>query len=531
MSILTNLKKYGRFTWGLRRFLRQRISLEEAQAIVQRRIKEREANFLHLVERGIFGYPRSPYLPLLKLAGCELGDIQKMVRSRGLEETLGALRKAGVYISFEEFKGRCPIVRGGHVIPVETQDFDNPYLSYYYEAESGGTTGKGTRVAIDLDHLASLTPLIMLTHDAHGVLGAPTVIWRGILPDPTGLNNILNSARFGQVPEKWFSPVAAKDLRFSLKNRLATRSIITMGRLFGTALPHPELVRLDEAPVIAHWAAKTLKAHGVCLVRTHVSKAVRICLAAWEEGLDLTGATFMGGGEPPTPAKVRMITRSGARYVPTYFFTEAGAIGLGCARPVDGNDLHFMRGSLALISYPREIPGVGITVNAFCFTSLLPTAPKLLLNVESDDYGLIEERSCGCPLETCGFTHHLRQVRSFSKLTGEGVTLVGSEMVRILEEVLPDRFGGSPLDYQWLEEEDEKGFTRLSLLVDPKINIREERKLIETVLEALRQSNMQTDMTGALWSQAGTLRVKRREPIWTARGKLMPLHVVRASEH
>jgi hypothetical protein len=71
---------------------------------------EREINFLRLVERGIFGYGRSPYLPLLKMAGCELEDIRNMVKDRGLEDTLRALREARVYVTFEEFKGRDPIV-------------------------------------------------------------------------------------------------------------------------------------------------------------------------------------------------------------------------------------------------------------------------------------------------------------------------------------------------------------------------------------------------------------------------------------
>ena len=63
-------------------------------------------------------------------------------------------------------------------------------------------------------------------------------------------------------------------------------------------------------------------------------------------------------------------------------------------------------------------------------TSLLPATPKIMLNVQLDDYGLIEERHCGCPLESFGYTTHLRQIRSYSKLTGAGVTLIGTEMVR-----------------------------------------------------------------------------------------------------
>ena len=525
MSLLADLKMYGRFAWGLPSLLRHTISLEEAQALVQRRLAERETNFLRLVERGIFGYPKSPYLPLLKLAGCALEDMRQMVRASGLEDTLRALREVGVYVTFEEFKGRTPIVRDGQVIPVRAQDFDNPYLSHYYQSETGGSTGAGTRVNTDLDDLAAQAPYLMLTWDAHNVLSIPTALWRGILPDGSGLNNILRAVRFGQVPQKWFSHIAARDWRYPLRYRLATYGTVVMGRLCGVPIPWPETVSLDQAHVVARWAAETLQTHGACLILTQVSRALRVCLAAQEAGWDLTGATFTVGGEPPTPAKIQAITRTGARCFPTYTFAEAGRLGMGCGRPVDDNDLHFLKDAFALIQYPRQVPGSDYTVPAFHFTSLLPTASKLMLNVETDDYGVVETRACGCPLETYGFTEHLRHIRSFQKLTGEGVTLVGSDMVHILEAVLPARFGGSPLDYQLLEEEDEQGFTRLHLIVSPKIALPDETAVITVVLKALGQGSIAADAAQAIWNQARTLRVKRMEPIWTARGKLLPLHL------
>jgi hypothetical protein len=55
-------------------------------------MSERTANFLRLVERSIFGYSKSPYRPLLELAGCELGDIRNLVQTRGLE----ALKRSSV---------------------------------------------------------------------------------------------------------------------------------------------------------------------------------------------------------------------------------------------------------------------------------------------------------------------------------------------------------------------------------------------------------------------------------------------------
>jgi hypothetical protein len=529
VSIAADLKMYGRFACGLRNFLRHTINLEEARFIVQQRLMEREINFLRLITKGIYGYPRSPYLPLLKLAQVELGDIKTMVRDKGLENTLLALRGAGVYVSFEEFKGREPIVRDGKVIPVQIHDFDNPHLKQHYYRESGGTTGAGTRIPTDLDHLAAQAPDMMLAYEAHGLLGVPEVNWCSILPGP-GVDAILRRACFGQVVQKWYSPIGIGGTRPALKYWLATYTAIVLGRLLGRPLPWPETARLDQAAVVARRMAETLGKYGECLLLTLVSWAVRVCLAAREEGLDLKGAVFWGGGEPPTPAKVRTITERGASWIAGYWFMEVGAVGLGCAQPADVNDNHLLNDSVAIVQYPRRINDSEITVDAFNFTTLLPTAPKILLNVESDDYGIIEKRSCGCMLESYGFTEHVRHIRSFSKLSGEGVSLVGSEMVQILEEVLPARFGGSPLDYQLQEEEDDQGFTRLSLLVSPKVDIPDEGKVVQTILETLGRSSVAADMARSIWSQAEILRVKRKEPVWTQRGKLMSLHGKRHSK-
>jgi hypothetical protein len=244
-----------------------------------------------------------------------------------------------------------------------------------------------------------------------------------------------------------------------------------------------------------------------------------------EAGLSLEGVTFMGGGEPPTPGKVRGIRASGARWVPVYALTETGRVGVGCVNPVDGNDLHLLKDAVALIQHPRAVPGSTLHVPAFYFTSLLASAPKILINVETDDYGVITSRQCGCAFEAYGFVDHIGHVRSFRKLTGEGMTLVGSEMERILEEVLPETFGGGPLDYQLVEEEDENGFTRLTLLVSPTVSIASERAVVDAVMAALSQGTDAADIARAHWQQASTLRIMRAAPVWTGRGKLMPLHL------
>src|SRR5262245_51567575 len=109
-----HLRMYARFAFGLPRFLAERTTLEQARAVLAERLVHRGDNFLKVAERGIYGHAKSPYLPLLRRAGCELGDLRRMVREDGLEPALSALRAEGVYVSFEEWKGRAPIVRGDY---------------------------------------------------------------------------------------------------------------------------------------------------------------------------------------------------------------------------------------------------------------------------------------------------------------------------------------------------------------------------------------------------------------------------------
>ena len=45
----------------------------------------------------------------------------------------------------------------------------------------------------------------------------------------------------------------------------------------------------------------------------------------------------------------------------------------------------------------------------------------------------------------------------------------------------------------------------------------------DAVLETLRQGTAAADIARAIWTQANTLRIRRAEPVWTARGKFMPL--------
>jgi len=518
---------FARFITGLPRFLRQRVSFEQGRAIIQQRLREREQNFLASIQQGIFANPQSPYHAMLELAGCAYADLERSVGERGLEGTLRMLRDAGVYVTFEEFKGRQPIVRSGRTIPAGERAFDNPDFRRYLGTSTGGSTGAGRRVNIDLTHMSAWLPHRALSRRFQGITGLPAANWSNI-PPAGGLTGQLMSVALGGEPPRWFSVTdpslsAGGLLRF----KLATHAALTVARLSGARVRWPEYLPLDRAADLARWCRDRIKESGGCTVHGSVSRILRLAVAAQEAGIDLTGAVLRGGGEPPTHAKVAQITRTGAKFYSGYAYTEVGSVGTCCLNSKEPNDQHFWRDHLAMIQAPRQVPGFDIEVSAFCFTTLLRTAPKLLLNVESDDYGIVDTTPCGCPWEELGLPEHIREIRSFRKLTGEGVTLIGSDMERILEEVLPGKFGGSMLDYQLVEEEDERGFTRLTLLVAPGVTLPDEQAAVEMVLQGLLGIGVVGDTSRNIWRQAGTVRVRREPPRLTSRGKLMPLQLAR----
>ena len=522
----SRLPMYARFMWGLPRFLRKRVTLDDAHYWIREKLATRENSFLRLVQRGVYSHQASPYLFLLKEAGCEYGDLVRLVGDEGLEGALGVLYDRGVYVSFDEFKGRVPIVRGGRTFSATAEDFDNPHLRRHYESESGGSTGVGTRIGVELDNIFEGSHSYVLALSAHGLLNAPCMLWTSVLPNGVGVVSILRSVLIDNIVRRWFAPVVAGDLRQPARFRFASEYIYATGRAMGLDLPRPEALPVEEAGTIARLSAEYVKRDGQCLVRAAISMSLRVALAARERGIDLTGVTFMGAGEPPSPAKVGGITASGARYVPTYTFSEGGRVGMGCANPIDGTDIHFFSHRLAVIQRPQPVPGTETIVNAFCYTSLVPTAPKLMLNMESDDFGILERRSCGCQLESAGLSHHIRQVRSARKLTGEGITLIGSDLSRIMEEVLPEKFGGSTLDFQLVEEEDGNGFTRMTLLISPDLALADDGEPVRVLLDALGKGDLRADIARSVLAAAGSIRIRREKPVPSSRGKLPPFKTV-----
>ncbi|MFC1485635.1 hypothetical protein ACFL55_01245 [Candidatus Latescibacterota bacterium] len=520
MSIRDDIKKYYRFCTGLRSFVKHTISCTESRELIRAQMERRQELLLTFLEKAVYNNPRSPHRTILKLAGYESGDLRVLIESRGIEPALRKLAEDGGFVTFEEFKGRKKVMRGGQTIDVREIDFDNPFLARYFEVESSGTGGAGTRSMIDFDFLVQEAINRALVLDIYGLTDAPCVIWFPILPGNAGIKNVLRQVKIGNPPVRWFSQVDRRRIRPSLKDRLGTGFMVHAGRLFDARIPKPEYVDVNNAETIVRCLADLLKKHTTCCVWTYVNSAIRICSAAKERHISLTGAHFFVSGEPVTRTKRDEITSTGARVIPYYAFAEGGIVAYGCANPDCPDDMHILSNRAAIITHKKEPEYYHGSVNALLVTSLIPASPKILLNTEMGDHGVIRSRRCGCGFEEVGFYDHLSQVRSFEKCTSEGMTFMVNDLIHIAENVLPAKYGGTSVNYQFSEYPGGDGVSHLNLAVSPEIGPVDVQDVIHTVLDSLKRGHPSRRMMAEIWSQAGTIRVVRMEPLPTRRGKL-----------
>jgi hypothetical protein len=516
--------KFSMLVIGLRPFLKATLTLEGSKQVLMARLRNRESAFLDLMNRGVYKNPGSPYLKLIRLAGCEFGDLASAVSKNGIEATLKELMAGGVYLSWEEFKGKKDVVRGNTSFRLKEADLDNPLLPKYYQIQSSGSRSSGTKTTFDLSHRLAMSYYRLPLIKANNIGNFPVGLWYPILPALSGLVNALYQWKAGMPAQRWFSPVEERQVQSPFRHRLAMRFMIFGTRLWGGNIPRPEYTSLDNAIKVAQWIATVIKQSGGCILCCYVSLAVKVAQAAMENHLDIRGTHFVVGGEPLTDAKRQQIEASGALITSTYVISEIGLIGCSCSQSGATDEVHFLHDSIALIQNKRQVAQTDIFVNAFIFTALLASAPKILLNVENDDYGTIENKSCDCVLGRMGYNRHLQHIRSFSKLTGVGMTILGTNIVRILEEVFPSKFGGSAADYQLLEEEDSDGQTHISLIINPAVGPIDERSVTAVLLDELRRSPHPGKLTSGIWTQAKTIRVKRMLPK-VQMGKVMTLHL------
>jgi phenylacetate-coenzyme A ligase PaaK-like adenylate-forming protein len=249
-----------------------------------------------------------------------------------------------------------------------------------------------------------------------------------------------------------------------------------------------------------------------------------VAAAAQEAGLDISDTIFFVGGEALTEAKRAAIESTGCEAFPGYSISEVSSIGAACRHMKTGNCVHMFRDGVAVISRMRHAPLSGLKVNALLFTNLLPFATRFLINAEMDDSGVIEPATCQCEYSAAGMNTQVRDIFSFGKLTGQGITLYGSDAVKILETALPRRFGGAPGDYQLVEQEGARQ-TEIVLRVSPRTGAASTADVHAFFVGELRKCYGGT-LAARLWKHSTGFSVVLEEPCTTPGGKVLPLHVL-----
>jgi len=501
--------------------VRHPLTIEASRRAVRDRLDGRRADFLSLMHAAVYARPSSPYRHLLAMAGCEYGDLERLVRADGVEGALHTIQRAGVYLTVDELKGHTDIRRGSAILPIEPADLCNPLATWELAARSGGSRGPASVVPLGIDFVRDRAADTSLVLDARGGRHWVHAIWG--VPGGAAVVRLLEFTAFGAPPVHWFSQVDPGAPGLHARYRWSSRLIRWASRLAGVPLPSPRHVPISDPRPIVDWMSGVLAAGRTPHLHTFASSAVRVCRAARAAGVDLRGARFTMASEPITSARLAAVRAAGAEATPCYASMECGPIGYGCLAPRSADDLHLLDDLHAVIAVEGAAGAAPVPVGGLLISSLRPTAPMLLLNVSLGDRAVLDGAACGCLLERIGWTRHLHTIRSFRRVTVGGMTFSDAGLIRVLEDVLPARFGGGPTDYQLLEDDTTEGEPRLSLLVHPAIGPVDEQAVADTFLAAIGGGSGAEHVMELQWRQTDWLRVERRVPLETSSGKILHL--------
>jgi len=517
------IKFYSKMAWGVRQFLHTP-PIADPEATIRRNLAQRDSNFLSLVERGVFQNPDSPYHAMFQLAGCSFEELSAEVERHGLDPTLVRLRHAGVYLTHDEFKGKTPILRAGREIPSREGAFRNPQVANALsEGISSGSRSKGTRSPRSLARLLEREAHSKIRNREFGLASRIRIELKPILPSGTGLGPGQRGLREGHPVDRWFA--VGGSIADSGHYRFVTQCLVWWSRLHGTRAPSPTYLPPNDFSAVAEYIARRRREGSPAVVHGFPSPAVRVAAAADHLGLDISGTLFLVGGEALTTAKRAAIEQTGCEVYPFYPISEVAAIGHACRGMNHGNCVHFFEDQVAAFVHRRRAPLSDAEVNALQFTSLLPSSPHVLINAEMDDAGLIGPAQCGgqCEYSRLGLTKQVSEIFSFGKLTGQGMTLVGTDLLKLLEEILPARFGGAPGDFQLVEREGDAQ-TQLTLLVNPRIAAAPDQ-IRDCFLRELK-TFYGGSLASRMWSHAQGVEVLSSEPYTTRTGKIHALHLL-----
>lgn len=508
---------YAQTVRGIRDFVRTPPRADRI-GLVRRQLENREVAFLDTLRQVVFDNPSHPYRRMFELAKCSREDFVSLVKRAGLEGALDQVRAAGVCLSLDEFKGHVPIVRAGREIPASSESFRNPLVNGTMQHVTSGSRGNAVRSFRSSEFMLDQEALHEIVVREFMLAGRAQVVLRPTLPSALGLQDCAIITRQGHRLEGWYS------CGQSGLYAPATAALVIAARMSGCRIPFPVVLPDNDFSSGAERVAR-LRREGVpCLVSGPASPSVRLAAAALDRGLDIRGTLFLVSGESLTDAKRGVIEQAGGEPFARYGISEMGFIGHGCRHMTKGACVHLYSNSIAAITHRRPAPLTDIEVDSLLYTTLLPTAPLVFINFEVNDSGILERANCDCEFSRVGFHWRVRDIFSFGKMTGHGMTLMGTELVRVLEHVLPARLGGHPGDFQLIEHEG-SAQTTLELRVSPRVRGSSAAKIRECFLEEIRLVYGGA-LAGRVWRHAEAVEVVRAEPVTTTSGKINPLHLL-----
>jgi phenylacetate-coenzyme A ligase PaaK-like adenylate-forming protein len=500
----------ARLARDLPRFSRVRIEPAAAATRVKARLEARDRTFLERVDRFIWAERTSPYRWLFQVAGCDPGDVRALVDAEGLDAALAILARRGVFVTNDEARGTIPLVRGSQRAFVTPSSFDNPTLAGHICMQTSGSTGTPNTVQRSLWEFAESADTVAISHRALGISRPDLVAWF------TGPHTVLRLLPACRAFLTWASPVG------NIPRHVAAArwALAATARISGAAWPWPTVTPMDDVEgALGVLRDAMARSSNICVSST-TSIAGRMSAAAMEAGVSLAGVTWQAAGEPLTAARLQTITASGAGVCPVYAAVEAGSLASACGNPRSADDLHLALDRQAVFQHTRESAVTGTTVQPLLVTTLSRWTPKVMLNYELGDSATLDQHRCGCYLDEIGLCTHIRNIRSFEKLTSEGMTFHGADVVALVEVVLPRLFGGHVGDYQLIESEATDGAARLTLRVNPRLPAIEAEDIQRAVLGELGgDSTVARYMREALRA-AGTLSIERRFPEVGPSGKV-----------
>ena len=491
---------------------------------IRRLMDHREENFLGLVQ-GALSDPASPYKALFEAAGCAYADVADSVLRRGLEPTLEALMREGVYVTHDEFRGRAPIIRNGRHIPTTAASWVNRQMRGDVVTSSGGSSGRSITTNENSTSFRHMEATVLLMVHELDLFHRSIVNVGAVLPAFALLANVV--ANRLKIPcEAWFALGGAT--RSNLHYRILTRCMVAQMRAFGARIPWPVPLPPNDFRPVAEYLARRRNEGARTAVVGYVSAISRIAAAVVECGLDVAGCLGIVAAESLTEAKRRVIESAGIEPYSTYGASECGMIGYPCRNLRTGNRVHVMRHAIALTTRAREATWADHAAPSLHVTTLLPFTPRLFVNVDIGDTGVVEPIRCDCLLSELGFDLQVSEIAAAGKLTAQGVTVAADDLVRLLEESLPARFGGHSGDYQLIETEG-NAQTSLVLRVCPGVCAAPPGEVLDYFLSQAGHL-YGGSLSVRLWTHSGGIRAELAPVILGPTGKFRALRLLGPGE-